>query len=213
MTEELWWERKKYWEERYAKQGLRTVGASSLSPEGFRDVSQRSISLMRQWAEPVFGGGRVLDFGCGFGRMTKELCGFASSVYGIDLALWPIIEAEKYCNSSTSVGATFMSYDGEKVPFGPGYFDGVLSWTVIQHLPPEKIEGICDQLQEVVRPGGNILLYENVSIWNQDKPHIWFRDVQAYRRLFGGCRLVDHALIEGMDGNSEMHAVILLERK
>jgi ubiquinone/menaquinone biosynthesis C-methylase UbiE len=197
-----------YWDDRYARQGIKTVGCSSFSSEKFEKKSIEAFNLLSGFIlDHDLKGSKALDFGCGIGRLTGVLVSSYKDVYGIDIIEWAIKEAEKRCGK-----AEFKIFDGERIPFDDLFFDLVVCWTVLQHIPPEEIVGICREIARVVSEKGKVILYENVSTYLSDKEHIWFRDDLVYRGLFPDFSCINSRLIEGFDGNIENHSLMLLKK-
>jgi SAM-dependent methyltransferase len=104
-------------------------------------------------------GDRVLDAGCGrYMNVCRDLSGTAHMV-GIDLE--ETIETD---NQSAPYG---IRGDLNHLPFPPGFFDMVISRSVIEHLddPP----GVFREFARVLRPGGKVVLvtpnkYDYVSL-------------------------------------------------
>ena len=72
---------------------------------------------------------RILDAGCGSGRLTKYISKFSKDVYGIDLIPLPQDKHVKF------IRANIMD-----LPFEDSYFDLVYCEGVIHHTPtPEKV--------------------------------------------------------------------------
>jgi SAM-dependent methyltransferase len=101
-------------------------------------------------------GDRVLDFGCGAGRLTNALATHAKEVVGVDIAQSMIDEANRINQYPERVG--FVAYDGHRLPFDDESFDGVVSLISIQHSPPAVQLASLVELQRVVRPGGVLAL-------------------------------------------------------
>lgn len=97
--------------------------------------------------------GRVLDMGCGVGRLTNHIAREldTSSVLGFDIS-GPFVHvaAEK-----SPVNAHYWHSDGRTIPDGiTGTFDLIYSVTMFQHIPHDaKWSYIC-QAAERIRPGG-----------------------------------------------------------
>jgi len=196
-----------YWENRYRKQGLKTVGCCSFSESQFQAKTGAVMDMIRPTLEPIFRGKTVLDFGCGWGRLSKMLFAFCHSVYGIDISPWAIRQAKNH-----SPGCDFRDYDGEYIPFGDGCFEGCLSWTVLQHVPPEQIGKTCGEISRVLGKDAHLVIYENVSTWCEDMTHVWFRRPKDYMMLFEQFRVERETIVKDFDGTGENHVLMVLRR-
>ena len=189
------------------EQRERTVGHCSFDEEQFQRSTEQSIRLLLAFmSKHDVVAKRILDVGCGVGRISSVLIPFFQEVYGIDISLWAVERARQ--NHSRG---NFQTYNGERMPFEDGYFGTCLSWTVLQHIPPQEIEGVCGEIARVMEPKGRLILYENVSSI-PDKKHIWYRSVKSYWELFKGFELKVAEVIDGADGNSELHTLMLLRK-
>lgn len=109
----------------------------------FHDSKYRD--LIRKYLTP---GARVLDAGCGrYLRFSKELSDTAS-VVGIDLE--SVLETD---NSSAPFG---VRGDIGKLPFPSGYFDMVISRSVVEHL--DEPEEVFREFSRVLKPGGRVVI-------------------------------------------------------
>jgi len=199
-----------YWTKRYEEQGERTVGHRSFDANKFKLKSLEAGKLLSEFLleYDIIGSERILDYGCGHGRLSAILAPrFFAKVYGIDIVPWAIEKAKEAC----PIGI-FQVFDGLTIPFPDFFFDAALSWTVLQHIPPDEIERACNELGRVICPGGDLILYENTSTWLEDADHIWFRPPGQYRDLFPGFNFAAMKVIPKADDTPEEHSLILLER-
>jgi ubiquinone/menaquinone biosynthesis C-methylase UbiE len=192
---------KEYWDKRYAAQGLKTVGHISFNEREFDVVTERSVRLLWASAKGILSG-RVLDLGCGWGRMSRELVGMGCEVHGLDVADLAIEKAREIVPSGT-----FGLFDGKTIPYPDGHFNGVLTWTVLQHVPDRDLGILSQEIMRVLAPSGTLLCYENITP-APSASHIWFRSQDQYHRLFEPLVFEASTAIEGMDGTREVHALM-----
>ena len=102
--------------------------------------------------------GRVLDFGCGVGRLTNAIAEqpHVTSVVGVDIASSMVERARQYNRHPDRV--EFHAYDGTLLPFADGEFDCAVSLVVIQHAPPLAQLRYLVELNRVVAPGGVLVV-------------------------------------------------------
>jgi SAM-dependent methyltransferase len=124
----------------FMETGRQTVG------NAVKTLTEHDVSL----------GERVLDFGCGVGRLTNALAEHSKTVVGVDLAASMVQRARELNRHPDRV--EFVLYDGLTLPFEDGSFDGALSLLVLQHGRPEVQLRCLMELQRVVRPGGVLML-------------------------------------------------------
>lgn len=101
-------------------------------------------------------GDRVLDFGCGAGRLSNAVADYAAEVVGIDIAASMVEEANRINRHPQRV--SFVHYDGTRLPFPDAAFDSVISLISLQHSPAAVQLAILIELNRVVRPGGALVL-------------------------------------------------------
>ena len=76
-------------------------------------------------------GKRVLDLGCGDGRLALGVAGFARSVDGIDPDADGIAAARKRARDERIGNARFEAGAAQSLPYDDGAFDVVISsWTL-----------------------------------------------------------------------------------
>lgn len=91
--------------------------------------------------------GKLLDFGCGVGRMTRAFSQYFSSCTGIDVSENMVNLARDYNRERTH--CNFVASQSAILPFADGTFDFVFSVLVLQHLPTKSL--ILSYLAEFVR--------------------------------------------------------------
>ncbi len=98
-------------------------------------------------------GARILDYGCGYGRVAALLHEQGYEVVGVDPAAAMVEKARGLCPQ-----LSFRQIAPPGVPFDDGSFDGALLFAVLTCIPADDDQrAVVDELRRVERPGG--LLY------------------------------------------------------
>jgi demethylmenaquinone methyltransferase/2-methoxy-6-polyprenyl-1,4-benzoquinol methylase/phosphoethanolamine N-methyltransferase len=107
-------------------------------------------------------GDKVLDVGCGSGRLTiltKTYCGPSGEVHGLDAASEMIALARRKA-AKTAVDIDFQVGLAEAIPFPDHYFDVVMSRLAIHHLPGDLKRTAFAEMYRVLKPGGRVLVVD-----------------------------------------------------
>jgi tRNA (uracil-5-)-methyltransferase TRM9 len=123
---------------------------------------------------------KILDFGCGNGRLAGFLENDYDKFIGVDISQKLLdIAKQRYSNEKTKfikiypvksrvASASSTQFNranplSNKLPFDNGYFDAVFSIAVFHHFPSREYSlKIAQQLHRVLAPGGKIV----ITVWN-----------------------------------------------
>jgi FkbM family methyltransferase len=99
-------------------------------------------------------GRRVLEIGCGMGRLFEGLSARFGDVWGIDISETMIAKGREHC----PVAATWLLGDGRSLAgVDDDSVDHVISFEVFQHIPErEIIFSYLAECRRVLRPGGTL---------------------------------------------------------
>jgi SAM-dependent methyltransferase len=93
---------------------------------------------------------RVLDLGCGDGRLAGELAAGGAEVSGTDPSE---VALERARAANPGIGFSRVEPDG-RLPFDDGAFDGVACVHVLEHVA--DTQALMSEARRVLRPGGAI---------------------------------------------------------
>jgi len=96
-------------------------------------------------------GARVLDIGCGTGRVVDVLARRGVRAWGVDPSAEMLAQA-RVCRPP---GGGFKEARAERLPFKDGWFDGAVMRQVVQHL---ELEAAFGEAARVLRPGGRLAI-------------------------------------------------------
>jgi SAM-dependent methyltransferase len=133
----------------------------------------RAYDMALEVARVVPRGSRVLDVGCGKGFIAHHLSAMlGTSVMGIDL------------DERVPAPIDYRRFDGTHFPVEDKSFDGALFCYVLHHA--QDLGAILDELRRVLRPGGTIVIYEDLPELWWDRFICWIHNLQ-WRRRTGPC--------------------------
>jgi SAM-dependent methyltransferase len=128
--------------------------------------------LVAQLAEHHdFRGERVLDLGCQWGATTIALAQAGARVTGVDV-VEAFASGARYRSGWQAVEASFAAGAAESLPFGPGTFDAVVAFNMIEHV--DSHARCIAELSRVLRPGGVVYLDGPNRLsprWLRSDPH------------------------------------------
>lgn len=107
-------------------------------------------------------GDKVLDFGCGNGRLLGLLNRKNIDYFGVDISKKLINSAR---NSHLGKNAQFLKISSSQtsLPFEDNFFNVIYSIAVFHHIPSEKLRlEIARELFRTLKPGGVVV----VTVWN-----------------------------------------------
>jgi len=166
------------WAERAALDPLAAV----LDPGDRSGARNRLIDRMQRAAlRPALQSGarglRVLDFGCGTGRMTAWLAQLGHDPEGVD-PVPEMIDAAR----AQHPGLNFACAGGAALPQQDASFDVVLTVGVLLYVvgDPDRMGPQLAELRRVLRPGGRLLALEQVHNGELDRAGT----VEQYRGQF-----------------------------
>lgn len=122
---------------------------------GWRDFAgqiQSDLMLLTGGRDP--GSLRLLEIGCGVGRMTRHLAEVFGEVHAVDVSAEMIRQAKERFNGDHHLH--FYETSGcDFAAFPNDYFDVIFSAYVFQHVPdPDVIESNLRDAFRVLKPGG-----------------------------------------------------------
>ncbi|MCU1529644.1 MAG: hypothetical protein JWP75_3407 [Frondihabitans sp.] len=131
------------------------------------------LALVDEFARQTGDGARILDAGCGAGRMITYLDGIGRfDIEGADLSPAMIARARH-----EHPGRRFHTAALTDLPFAEGSLDGVLCWYSIIHTPTAEIPEILREIRRILRPGGSALLAFQAGTGVRRIEHAYGHDV------------------------------------
>jgi SAM-dependent methyltransferase len=135
---------------------------------------------------------RILDYGCGYGRVAALLHERGYDVVGVDPAAAMIEKASGLCPE-----LSFRQIEPPGVPFDDGSFDAVLLFAVLTCIPADDDQrAVVDELRRVVWPGGLVYISD---YWLQSDQ----RNRERYDRYVGQYRT--YGVFEVSEGVAVRH--------
>lgn len=109
-------------------------------------------------AKYVFEGDKILDLGCGNGRLLEIFKEIKINYWGIDSSERLIgIAKRKYPKNKFEVG------DLLNLPFPNNFFDRVFAIRVLHHIPSQEFRiQALQEIKRILKPGGTLIL----TVWN-----------------------------------------------
>jgi SAM-dependent methyltransferase len=102
---------------------------------------------------------RVLDAGTGTGTLALGIASHAGEVVGVDLVPELLAEARRLAGSQGNI--SFVQADILALPFEPERFDLAASSRTLHHVARPEL--LISELARVTRPGGRVLLIDQVA--------------------------------------------------
>ncbi len=127
--------------------------------EQFLATGRADVAAACRWLSELGLGprwSRVLDFGCGAGRLSQALADHADEVVGVDVSP-PMLAVARELDTAGRCRFV-LNETADLTCFADGEFDLVYSELVLQHLPSAVIDGYLAEFVRVLRPGGVALL-------------------------------------------------------
>lgn len=96
---------------------------------------------------------KVLEIGCGIGRLSEFIAPHVDRLYGIDISDEMISRAKKRLDNHKNT--IFMATDGIHFPLESESVDVIFSFIVFQHMPSvDVVRRNIEEISRVLRPGG-----------------------------------------------------------
>lgn len=123
------------------------------SPEAFAASGERDLSEQVLDGLEVLPSWRVLEIGCGIGRLLRPLSKRVARAVGVDVSEEMVRRGREYCADRPNV--VLHRTDGSLPFLAGGEFDFVFSHIVFQHLPRKSYaEKYLREAHRVLKPGG-----------------------------------------------------------
>jgi ubiquinone/menaquinone biosynthesis C-methylase UbiE len=107
-------------------------------------------TTLRRLIEP---GSRVLDFGCGIGRLETYLAPYCREMHGVDVSAEMLARARQRLGGAKNVHLHQLT--APQLPmFGDGFFDFAFAMLVFHHLAKQDTFLVLREFGRVLRPGG-----------------------------------------------------------
>jgi ubiquinone/menaquinone biosynthesis C-methylase UbiE len=111
------------------------------------------MTALRDLAGPSFAPSRVLDFGCGVGRLTIPLSLCCTEAVGVDISDGMLAEAARNAEEQQLTNVSWVKAD-ETLSRVTGSFDLIHSFIVFQHIAKEHGLVMLRKLISLLREGG-----------------------------------------------------------
>ncbi|WP_233558804.1 class I SAM-dependent DNA methyltransferase [Micromonospora radicis] len=189
-----------------------------------RAEASLDLAMVDAFAEAIPPGedARVLDAGCGTGRMSRYLADRGCRVQGVDLSPGMVAMARR-----DNPDLAFAVGSLTELPYPNDRFAGVLLWYSIIHTPPAGQSRIFAEAARVLRPGGHLLVgfqsgegirdvapaYRRFGHEIQLDRHLYLADQVAAELAAVGLREVGRMVRRARDTERDDHAAVLAEAR
>lgn len=121
--------------------------------ESGRQHIHHILDIIRRYLNPDFTPRKILDFGCGTGRLVIPFAEVAEHVVGLDVSDAMLKEAQKNCKDREINNIELLKSDDELTSLN-GRYDLICSFMVFQHIPVNRGKLIFSRLLNHLNDGG-----------------------------------------------------------
>lgn len=110
---------------------------------------------------------KILEFGCGMGRLIKNLADYhpSENIYGTDISPTMIKHSQNHL-SGTNVSTSVINKDGS-LPYDDEQFDRIYSYAVIQHISKKSVvQKSIAEISRTLKVGGKV----KIQFWMISNP-------------------------------------------
>jgi ubiquinone/menaquinone biosynthesis C-methylase UbiE len=132
---------------------------------------------------------KVLDLGCGNGRIYELFNGKRIDYYGVDFSGGLVAIAKRRYPQ-----VNFQTADALNLPFPDNFFDKAFSIAVLHHIPSDELRlSFLSEAKRVLRPGGCLV----ITVWKFHKLESLFLIFKfSFLKLFGLSKLDQGDIME-----------------
>jgi len=135
------------------------IALSGELPEYFAEYKIRDLARLLHARIAASEGPRLLDFGAGIGSsvpfLRKHLP--AAQLVCVDVSTRSLtIGMARFAQE-----ASFVAFDGDRLPFAEATFDCVFLGCVLHHIAPAEHALLLTELRRVLKPAGELMIYEH----------------------------------------------------
>jgi ubiquinone/menaquinone biosynthesis C-methylase UbiE len=155
-----------FWEARArqfagAGDGLKAICSYAMPGFYNRAIDLTQRAAMRDVIRSIRPGAKVLDYGCGVGRWTREMARRGAHVTAVDFSATMLSEAMSRTEAAGLADRCRFVQSDVTVLELPERFDVVIGVTVLQHvLDDARLAQTISRLARHLRPGGRLILVE-----------------------------------------------------
>jgi 2-polyprenyl-3-methyl-5-hydroxy-6-metoxy-1,4-benzoquinol methylase len=184
----------KYWNARaYTHKGYGKVLPPSMTASEVACETDKQVEIIKRCCPDTHS--KILDAGCGIGRISCELAANGYSVCGVDASVKMIGVAKR--------AATNVEYevaDLKELPFPDNEFDLVFELSVLLHVPDTIIESVINEFKRVSKD--RMLIFPS-AVYFKDASYMFYRSTERYETLFEPFMLIHTELVESGWGTAK----------
>lgn len=137
------------------------------------------LAMLEDFAGRVPGRARVLDAGCGPGRLTRYLSDRGVDAFGTDLSPAMVRVARRLHPDLDFAVGSIDALDVESHSLS-----GVLAWYSIIHTPPAHLPIVLSELMRVLEPGGWLVTGHQSGWGDRRVPNAYGHDIDVTAHLY-----------------------------
>lgn len=142
---------------------------------------------------------KVIDAGCGTGRLSSHLAEAGLDVTGVDLSPGMVQVARR-----RHPGLAFEVGELTRIPAAEAAADGILAWYSIIHSSPSELREIAVEFRRVLRPGGFALVAFQVGSGQRTIRRAYGHDVDLRAELHSPADVADCFAEQGFVSEAEL---------
>ena len=130
------------------------MGVSDKKPKTYKKTFAEDYRLRSLTTAVKLTHGRILDIGCGGGRIAETLPYYypKASVYGCDVSK----KAIQYAKKLGSGKVTYTHMKSKKLPYKDNFFDVCICLDVLEHVP--DVDFFLKEVRRVLKTGGSFFV-------------------------------------------------------
>ncbi|MDX9893563.1 MAG: class I SAM-dependent methyltransferase [Patescibacteria group bacterium] len=177
----------------------------------FNQTRQYLWPGMDKFKQEVHNGDKILDLGCGNGKLRLLFKDLAVEYIGVDNSQQQL-EFAKCRDDFKIVNQEFIKAEVFELPFASDSFNEIFCLAVLHHIPGRKRrEQTLKEIKRVLKPGGKLIM----TNWNRwQKQYLHYIIKHGWEKIFKGSELdFKDIYLPWMDGTVKRyyHAFTLAE--